>query len=58
MNKERLFRVIGQVDDRVIERYYEMDARLARRQSAKRNRVRVLIIALRLCLPSPYRLQP
>ena len=50
MNKERLFRVIGQVDDRVIERYYEMDARLARRQSARRNRVRVLIIAACLAL--------
>lgn len=50
MNKERLFRVIGQVDDRVIERYYEMDARLARRQSAKRKRVRVLAIAACLAL--------
>ena len=50
MNKERFFRVIGQVDDRVIERYYEMDARLARRQSVKRNGMRVLAIAACLAL--------
>lgn len=45
MNKERFFRVIGQVDDHVIERYYEMDERLARKQITKRHLARVLMIA-------------
>ena len=45
MNKERFFRVIGQVDDHVIERYYEMDERLGRKQITKRHVARVLMIA-------------
>ena len=45
MNKERLFRVIGQVDDHVIERYYQMDERLARKQATRRHTLRALIAA-------------
>ncbi len=45
MKKERFFRVIGQVDDHVIERYYQMDERLAHKQTARRNTVRMLIVA-------------
>ncbi len=57
MNKERFFRVIGQIDDRVLARYYQMDERLARRQNARRAATRMLtaaacfVLMLILCMP-------
>lgn len=57
MNKERFFRVIGQIDDRVLARYYQMDERLSRRQNARRAMMRMLaaaaclVLMLALCMP-------
>ena len=57
MNKQRFFRVIGQLDDRIIERYYDMDARLARRQAYRRAATHILtaaacfVLVIALCLP-------
>ena len=57
MTNERLFRAIGQLDDRILERYHTIDQRLLRKTQRKRAGVRVLAIAacvamlLGVCLP-------
>lgn len=57
MNKERFFRVIGQIDDRILARYHQMDERLARRRNARRAVMRMLtaaacfVLIFVLCMP-------
>ncbi len=45
MTNEQVFRIIGQLDDAVLERYHEIDARLARKQAAKKRGLRAVTIA-------------
>ena len=45
MKYETLLRGIGAMDDRILERYYEIDTRLARRHARKRLGVRIAAIA-------------
>ena len=57
MTKERLFRIIGLLDDKILERYHAIDQRLARKQANKKRALRVLAIAacaallLGACIP-------
>lgn len=45
MTNEQVFRIIGQLDDAVLERYHEIDARLARKQVAKKRGLRAVAVA-------------
>lgn len=45
MTNEQVFRIIGQLDDAVLERYHEIDARLARKQAAKKRGLRAVAAA-------------
>ncbi len=45
MTNQQVFRIIGQLDDAVLERYHEIDARLSRKQAAKRRGLRAVAVA-------------
>lgn len=50
MKKEQFFSLIGELDDRFLERYRQMDMRLSYKAMRKKRTLRVLIIAACLCL--------
>ena len=45
MKKERFFRLLGELDDRILEQYRQMDATLSHKALRKKRAMRVLIIA-------------
>jgi len=50
MKKERFFRLLGELDDRILEQYRQMDATLSHKALRKKRALRVLIIAASLAL--------
>lgn len=50
MKKERFFRLLGELDDRILEQYRQMDATLSHKALRKKRALRVLIIAACLAL--------
>ena len=50
MKKEQLFEAIGEIDDKILERYRRMDQRLARKHAQKKRTLHVLAVAACLCL--------
>lgn len=57
MKKEQIFDAVGEINDDILDRYHQMDQRLARKHSQKRMTLRVLAVAASLtvllcaCLP-------
>ena len=50
MKKEQFFSLIGELDDRFLERYRQMDLYLSQRSYRKKRTLRVLAVAACLCL--------
>ena len=50
MKKEQFFSLIGELDDRFLERYRQMDMRLSYKAMRKKRTLRVLAVAACLCL--------
>ncbi len=50
MKNEKLIRGIGEIDDRVLERYHAIDTRLARKHARKMRALRALAVAASLAL--------
>ncbi|MBR5602029.1 MAG: hypothetical protein IKW24_05310, partial [Clostridia bacterium] len=50
MKKEQFFSLIGELDDRFLERYRQMDMRLSYKAVRKKRTLRVLAVAACLCL--------
>lgn len=50
MKKERFFRLLGELDDRILEQYRQMDATLSHKALRKKRALRALIIAACLAL--------
>ena len=50
MKKEQLFEAIGEIEDRILDRYRQMDQRLARKHAQKKRTLRIVAIAACLAL--------
>lgn len=50
MKKELLFDAVGEIDDRILDRYRRMDMRLARKHARKKTVIRVLAVAACLAI--------
>ena len=50
MKKERFFRLLGDLDDHILDKYREMDAQLSHKALRKKRALRVLLIAACLAL--------
>ena len=50
MKKERFFRLLGDLDDAVLEKYRQMDVQLSRKAHQKKRTLRILAVAACLCL--------
>lgn len=50
MKKEQLFEAIGEIEDRILDRYRQMDQRLARQHAQKKRTLRIVAIAACLAL--------
>ena len=50
MKKERFFRLLGDLDDAILEKYRQMDAQLSRKAHQKKRTLRILAVAACLCL--------
>lgn len=50
MKKEQIFEAVGEIEDRILERYRQMDVRLARKHAQKKRTLRVLAVAACLAL--------
>ena len=45
MKKERFFRLLGDLDDAILEKYRQMDVQLSRKAHQKKRTLRVLAVA-------------
>ena len=50
MKKERFFRLLGDLDDAILDKYRQMDAQLSRKAHQKKRTLRILAVAACLCL--------
>ena len=50
MKKERFFRLLGDLDDAILDKYRQMDAQLSRKAHQKKRMLRILAVAACLVL--------